>query len=945
MQNNSITRIVSGITLLFFGLTIVILLLWGIDFYITQPTFQDLEKKQTLEDGNRVKSAIENEIDNIGKLAIDWASWDDTYIFVQDHNPRYIESNYPDAMTFSQNSSVDLFAIFDQSGQSLIQGNFHPDFNKQIDLDIISGSEPAILKTLAPVFKNEEKMGGLLKTDHGIIILSAYPILNSQGQGPSRGVLIMGRFLTQATLGAISKRVAVKFDVLVVGDDRLTISEQALLPHLAFSAPLSKQEFKRDFLYQVYPDIENNPLLFLRSQARGEILTIGKDTRTFLNTVLFLISFILLTCLVIYRDRTKISEEALRDSEERYRTIFANKYTAMLLIDPTSAEIVDANPAACTFYGTSFDELKSLKISDINTLPQEEVNAAMELAVSGNGFMFNTKHRKLDGTICDVEVHSDPLTIKGKVLLFCIVHDITARKQAEVTQQESNHRLQTILNSISAVIYITDIQTHELLFVNDHGMKIFGNNIVGQQCWKIFQGLDGPCPFCTNNKLFTADNMPAGVYRWEFQNLVNQRWYDLADRALQWTDGRMVRMEVAIDITDRKQAEEIRLDFDRQFLQLQKSESLGRMAGAIAHNYNNLLSVVMGNLELAMKNSPGATDTIRQISDAMNAARRASEIGKLMLAYLGQGAGLREPLDLAKLCRLFLPDLRAGIPKQIELKSEFATPGPVVMANAVQIKQIVGNLATNAYEAMGDGPGVINLTIRTVSPKEIPTAHYFPVEFHPESIDYACLEVRDNGSGIAKIDIDNIFDPFFSTRFTGRGLGLPVVIGAVKTHGGCVTVESEVGQGCIFRIFLPLSVAPLPKIKSPGPKTSITLDIGTILVVEDEPTVCNLAADMLTHMGMTALKTKDGLEAIEVFKQHKGSICCVLCDLTMPRMDGWATLSALRQLAPGIPFILASGYDHTQVMVGDHSEWPQAFLSKPYTIAKLKNALIKAMQK
>jgi PAS domain S-box-containing protein len=943
MQNNSIARIASGLALLFLGLTIVILLLWGIDFHIIKPAFQDLAEKQAVEDGNRVKSAIENEIDNVGNLAIDWARWDDTYIFAQEHNRSYIESNYPNPAYLSQNSNVDLIAIFDQRGQILLQGNYHPEINQQVKLDIFSGNEPAILPILSPTFQNGESIDGFLNTSHGIIILSAHPILNSQGQGPSRGVLMMGRFLTQATLDVLAERVQVQFDLLSHDSGRLTSSEKALLSSLAFSASRSRQEFRQGFLYQIYPDIENNPVLLLRSLTRGEILAIGKKTRNFLNVVLFLVSFVLLVCLAIYRARMKTSEEDLQDSEERYRTIFANKFTVMLLIDPESAAIVDANPAACAYYGWSLGELKSMKISTINTLPEEETMAAMALACSRKCNRFLFKHRKVDGTISDVEVCSEPLTIKGDVMLYSIVHDITTRKQAEEIQRESNARLHTILNSTAAVIYIADMQTYELLFVNDYGLKIFGNDIVGRKCWKALQALDGPCPFCTNDKLLTPDGRPSGMYRWEFENTVDQRWYDITDRAIQWTDGRMVRMEIAIDITERKRAEETRLNLERQLMQEQKFESLGRMAGAIAHHYNNLLGAVMGNLEIAMADLPDTTDAAGNLAEAMRAARRTSEIGKLMLAYLGQTDARRELLDLAELCRQCLPDLRSGMPEHIDMEPVLPEPGPVVSANAAQIVQIVDNLVINAREAMSDRSGLISLVVRTVSPTVIPD-HHFPTEFQPGTVDYACLEVRDAGTGITEIDIDKIFDPFFSTKFTGRGLGLPVVLGAVKAHGGCVTVESDPDLGSIFRIFLPLSAEPVPQLKPQGAETTVTFEGVTVLVVEDEPIVSDLAAAILTRMGMTVLKAKDGLEAVEVFRQHKGSICCVLCDLTMPRMDGWETLAALRQLAPGLPFILASGYDQSQVMIGEHAEWPQVFLCKPYKIAQLKNALVKAMK-
>jgi len=250
--------------------------------------------------------------------------------------------------------------------------------------------------------------------------------------------------------------------------------------------------------------------------------------------------------------------------------------------------------------------------------------------------------------------------------------------------------------------------------------------------------------------------------------------------------------------------------------------------------------------------------------------------------------------------------------------------------------------------------GAIGLTIKTVSQMDIPTLKRFPIDWLPQEIAYTCLEVSDTGHGIARRDIEKIFDPFFTTKFTGRALGLSVVMGIVKAHGGGVTIESESGRGSTFRIFLPVSTEKLPcqpdLPKMPGAlqtgkteKISKTEGDGTVLLIEDEDPVRNMAKQMLTRLGYTVLEAKDGVEALEIFQQHQDEICCVLSDLTMPRMNGWETLIALRKLSPDIPVILSSGYDEAQVMAGEHPERPNAFLGKPYQRKGLSDTISRAL--
>jgi PAS domain S-box-containing protein len=394
-----------------------------------------------------------------------------------------------------------------------------------------------------------------------------------------------------------------------------------------------------------------------------------------------------------------------------------------------------------------------------------------------------------------------------------------------------------------------------------------------------------------------------------------------------------------LDITEAKQIQADRFLIEQQKHHVRRVESLSCMAGGIAHHFNNQLQAVMGNLEMAIMDLPQESDTIALLSEAMKASHRAAEVSSLMLTYLGQTPGKQELLDLSEACRVGLSKLGTDIPNNVIIASEFSSPGPTVRANLNQMQKVLTNLATNAWESICNIRGNIRLAVKAVFPEDIPALHRFPVDWQPKSIPHACMEVADTGGSIADKDIEKIFDPFFTTKFTGRGLGLPVVMGIVGAHGGGITVESEPGRGSVFRVFLPISAekAPFPQTK-PVPASTVE-ESGTVLLIEDEEQVRTMGRMMLDHLGYGVLEARDGVEAVEIFLIHRNAIRCVLSDLTMPRMDGWETLTALRNLSPDIPVILSSGYDETQVMAGDHPERPNAFLGKPYQLNGLRETI------
>lgn len=397
---------------------------------------------------------------------------------------------------------------------------------------------------------------------------------------------------------------------------------------------------------------------------------------------------------------------------------------------------------------------------------------------------------------------------------------------------------------------------------------------------------------------------------------------------------------VSRDITQRKQAEAERLACERRLYEIRKAQSLGRMAGAVAHNFNNLLGAVIGNLEMSLEDLDPESSVRDMLNAALTASGKAAEISRAMLAYRGQIAGKRKPADLARLCADTLPLLRASQPVHVDIRAELSPAGPIIEADPVQIRQILTHLVENAGEAMGETPGEIRISVQTIDSEEFLAFRCFPPDWVPEKGPYACLEVADTGRGMDDSEIDQLFDPYFTTKFTGRGLGLAVVLGTVAAYGGGIAVESGPGEGSVFRVLFPVSAVPLSRSEGDGRDVSVPfMGGGTLLLVEDDAFVRKMGEAMISRMGFRVLTAKDGKDAVAVFREHGEQIRCVICDLTMPRMNGWETIEALRALRPGLPVILASGYDEAHILACDHEEMPQAFLLKPFRRSDLRKTL------
>jgi len=385
-------------------------------------------------------------------------------------------------------------------------------------------------------------------------------------------------------------------------------------------------------------------------------------------------------------------------------------------------------------------------------------------------------------------------------------------------------------------------------------------------------------------------------------------------------------------------AEEERRRLEAKMLEAQKLESLGILAGGIAHDFNNLLMAILGNADLALGLLPPASRAIHNVEEIVRASQRAADLCRQMLAYAGKGRIMAGRYDLSEIVRWMAKMLEVSVSKKASLRFSLAAELPEVLADATELSQVIMNLITNASESLGDESGSISVSTGVI---ECDRIYLFQNHLDDELSEgtYVYLQVSDTGCGMDEETQRRIFDPFFTTKFIGRGLGLAAVFGIIHGHRGAIKVHSEPGQGTSFTILLPaLAVQPkepLPRAVWDAPLSSG----GTILLVDDDPGVRDVGAQMLDGLGFKCLTAANGQEGLEVFRKHEGDIDCVILDLTMPEMGGEEVFGELRRLQSDVCVILSSGYNEDDVTQRFVGKGLAGFVQKPYTSDKLRLTL------
>ncbi len=386
---------------------------------------------------------------------------------------------------------------------------------------------------------------------------------------------------------------------------------------------------------------------------------------------------------------------------------------------------------------------------------------------------------------------------------------------------------------------------------------------------------------------------------------------------------------VARDVTERHSLE-------TQNLHAQKLESLGVLAGGVAHDFNNLLTGILGNASLVADSMHPANPNRRILNECMQAAERAAQLTRQLLAYAGKGRFVVEPVDLSALVRELSTLLHTSISRKVQIRLELTDNLPTVEADAGQLQQVVMNLIMNGAEAIGENVGLVvcSTALQIVDDAYLRTLGTEGQYIAPGR--YVALEVHDSGCGMDEATLARIFEPFFTTKFTGRGLGLAAVSGIVHGHKGAIKVYTSPAKGSTFKVLFPAMGIETSQI-------SQTVDFQdvregnnqTVLIVDDEESVRSTARNTLQRHGYRTLEARDGREAIVVFRQFTSEIKLVLLDLTMPYMNGEEVLRELKMIRPDVRVLLSSGFNEVEAVRRFTGKGLAGFLQKPYTSATL----------
>jgi two-component system, cell cycle sensor histidine kinase and response regulator CckA len=467
-----------------------------------------------------------------------------------------------------------------------------------------------------------------------------------------------------------------------------------------------------------------------------------------------------------------------------------------------------------------------------------------------------------------------------------------------------------------------------------------GKRLVAELIYSVAEGPDGK---------------PVGI-RWLIRDVTEQERLarqirtlnaELETRVAERTADLRAAQQLSDDLFHREQAARRAAEAsEAQSRHVQKLESIGVLAGGIAHDFNNLLHVVLGNADIALSRLPARSHAREPLEEVVRATLRAADLTRQMLAYSGKGAFVVRHLDLSSEVREMASLLRTAISKQATLVSELASNLPAVNADPTQIRQVLMNLITNASDALREASGTITLRTGVVRRDELNDPKFGSPPMQEESSPggdelLVYLEVSDTGAGMTPDTLQRIFDPFFSTKFAGRGLGLAAVMGIVQSHQGLIRIRTEPGQGTSFRVLFPAAAGPARKLEQPSPARSDWQGEGTVLVVDDEEGVREVAERMLQEIGFNTISAIDGREALEVMHRIGDRVTAVLLDLSMPRMGGQETLRHLRAHRPHLPIIMMSGYTEQAVAPPVNGSGPgmTVFLQKPFLAEDLIGVL------
>lgn len=651
--------------------------------------------------------------------------------------------------------------------------------------------------------------------------------------------------------------------------------------------------------------------------------------------------------LVVLHDSSEFdsSYSRLRKLARRNEAILGSAMDGFFVVDE-DCRFLEVNEAFCRMTGYTVDELLRMRISDLEV--NEHANGGVPSHTRTGLHHFPTAHRHKSGHVVQLEISVNVLHDNGQKILVGFARDVTEKRRAAEELGRLTRLQQLVLDSAGEGIAGLD-RDGNFAFMNPVAARMLGSRIgelIGRSAHEVLfsvspcrvEGDRPDCPICTilrwgtgslrlEGEFSRADGTPFSV---EYSITAMREGSDVIGAVL-----------VFRDMTEHRQAEAERRNLEAHIQQAQKLESLGLLAGGVAHDLNNTLVGVQGNACLVLGQIPDGTELHDRLQRIVTACERASKVIDQMLAYSGRVPCDKSPLDLNELIDDMTEFMRAAVPKRITLEARLEPELPMIEADNGQLQQVITNLLVNGLEAIGDRTGRITISTSRMQLSADETKQRFPGQkLKPGPC--VGLQVEDTGRGMSAEVVQRIFEPFFSQKSVGRGLGLSAMHGVVRAHRGGVSVESEPERGTRFTIVFPVLERPVAAQTAHQPE--LHLESGsTVLVIDDEFEVRDVIKDMLTDRGLEVLTAADGTRGIEVFAEHADEIDLVLLDLTMPGKSGAEVFQELLAIRPDARVIVSSGFIEESVSSHFGEAMPAAFLHKPFTTDALMEKISSAL--
>jgi PAS domain S-box-containing protein len=634
------------------------------------------------------------------------------------------------------------------------------------------------------------------------------------------------------------------------------------------------------------------------------------------------------------------TERRLQESEEKLRTIIEHS-NDLFYIHNTDRVITYVSPTSIDIFGYTPEEMMvkwdTLPTDNpINQKAMEITEKAIKTGKKQAPYLLEVKKR--DGTLLLLEIDETPVKdTTGKVVSIAgAARDVGQQKRAERKILQSEKRFRDLFNSISDLIYTHDLDGR-FLSLNPTMEKLLGyehDELIGHKPSEIMKTDLAPAFETEYLKQLKTEGYQEGVTIY-FKKSGEKVYVEYRSTMVYPDDGPPYISGIGRDVTERILSERKVNKLQEQLTQAQKMEAIGTLAGGIAHDFNNILFPMFGYLEMMLEDISQDNPLRSYLEEVFNGARRARDLIKQILTFSRQSDHERKPLEVQRVIKEALKLIKSTLPSTIDIRHEIQEDCGLVVADPTHIHQIVMNICTNAYHAMEESGGQLAITLKEV---ELSAEDLKDPAMNPGP--HACLKVSDTGPGMEQNIIDRIFDPYFTTKKEGKGtgLGLAVVHGIVKSHGGHISVSSKRGKGTVFEVYL-------PRIKKQKETTKIETDMPLqkgderILLVDDQDLIVQMEKQMLERLGYHVTARISSIDALEAFRIQPDKFDLIITDLTMPNMTGDKLAEELIKIRSDIPVILCTGFSELISKEKAESLGIKKLLMKPVALKDLSTAI------